>query len=83
MMRSVLLLVALTACREPRTDHGTLLLATGTQWVVQHDDPLSRVVQETEVYTNTDTTVVVGSHVDLWIDRDTNGFGTVRSSSVT
>ncbi|MFT6146388.1 MAG: protein SCO1/2 [Myxococcota bacterium] len=60
-----------------------MLLATGTQWVVQHDDPLSRVVQETEVYTNTDTTVVVGSHVDLWIDRDTNGFGTVRSSSVT
>ena len=82
-MRSVLLLVALTACSEPRSDHGTLLLATGTQWVVQHDDPLSRMVQGTEIYASTDTTTTVGSHVDLWVDRDSDGFGTVRRSSVT
>ncbi len=82
-MRSVLLLVVLAACNEPRTDHGTLLLATGTQWVVQHDDPLSRVVQGTEVYAYTDTTIVAGSHVDLWLDRDNDGFGTIRRTSVT
>jgi cytochrome oxidase Cu insertion factor (SCO1/SenC/PrrC family) len=41
------------------------------------------VVQGTEVYASTDVSIDAGSHVDLWIDRDNDGFGTIRRSSVT
>lgn len=83
---TTLLLALLVGCSpgaaDVRDDHGTLLMATGTQWVVQHDDPLSRTVQGSEVYVNSDVSAPAGSHVDLWISRDATEMGSITKSRV-